>query len=88
MGSKKQKWKFGVYSMPHQGILLEYYHATWICILWCGKLFPDEAHNILPHWQTFMHEKTILLFESLYLFVQMVLVICNINVGGFWKMET
>jgi len=56
VGSKEQKGIFGAYSMPHQGILLEYYHATWICILWCGKLFPDEAHNILPRWQAFMRE--------------------------------
>jgi hypothetical protein len=62
----------------------------WNIIVPHGFAFCDVTNYSLMKPIIFCHidkhlcmKTTILLFESLYLFVQMVLVICNINVGGF-----
>jgi len=65
----------------------------WNIIMPHGFTFCDVANCSLMKPTVFSRidkhlcvKTTILLFES-YLFVQMVLVICNINVRGFWRME-
>jgi hypothetical protein len=62
---------FGAYSLPLHQILLEYFYfnAMWIHFLWCGKLFFNEAQNILPRGQGFNMKTQIVL--------AMVIIICS-----------
>lgn len=53
---------------------------------WCAKMFLNEAQNILPCGQGPMWRHQ-MFFQMLYSFVQMVLIIYSINMGGFWRME-
>lgn len=56
------------------------------CLLWSDKIFlvkPKILCHVDKH-PTWRHK---LIFQSLYLFAQMMLVIYSINMGRFWKME-
>jgi hypothetical protein len=58
-----------------------------------GFAFCDVAKYSMMRLEIFYHMdkgstwRHQLFFQMLYIFVQMMLVICSINVGGFWKME-
>jgi hypothetical protein len=47
--SREQEGIFGTYPMANHRLLLEYFHATWIQIMWCGIVFLDEFWSILSH---------------------------------------
>lgn len=48
-GSREQEGIFGAYLMANHQLFLEYFHAMWVQIMWCGIIFLDEVRNILPH---------------------------------------
>jgi hypothetical protein len=58
-----------------------------------GFAFCDVAKYSMMRLDIFYHVdkgstwRHQLLFQMLYIFVQMMLVICSINVGWFWEME-
>jgi hypothetical protein len=70
------------------------YSCNTLILMPCGFAFCDVANYSSMKPKIFYHVdkgstwKHKLFWQWLYLFVQMVFLICNINLKGFWIMET
>jgi hypothetical protein len=85
VSSKEQEGIIGTYFMPHHWIFLKYFHVIWLRFLWHGKNISWWSLEYFTIWTKVWCEDTNYSSNGC---IQMVLLICNINVKRFWQMET